>query len=246
MKLNSETIEQLNQLLTVSSLVSIDNIIIEDGIARGVNEDKTVVLISDQNIPSFGEGNKVGLSRLSMLATRLNLVKGKDGDVQVEVKTASNKDVTHLEISGSGAKVQYKCTASNLIKAPKAVNVLPTWKIDIPVEQLNLIQNGANAMGSKKAILNRKGGKEVFIEFVDTNQDAFTLQIADSASFIGEEEMPNPVFIYYYPAKLLVSLLKAASADNQKDITIIIGNVGTLQAVVSGHMLTVIPTMNND
>jgi len=244
MKLDTTSIANLNKLLAVSALASIDNLIIEDGTARGVDEDKSVVLISDQNIPSFGKDVKAGLTRLSMLSQRLNLVKGKD-DIEVEVKLSPTNEISQLEITGSGAKVQYRGANLNTIKAPRAVNTNATWQIDIPLEMLAVIQNGANAMGAKKAILNRKTGNEVFIEFIDDNNDAFSMKIADTATFIGEGDAPNPVFIHYYPSKTLLSILKAAGSECDKVVTVVIGNIGTLQVLVSGHLLTIIPKMND-
>ncbi len=233
MKLSVESIKNLENLLSTCSIASIDAIVIEDNTARGVNEDKSCVIIASHNVPKLPELNKMGLSRLSTLVNRLSLFKSDDQMV-VDAKENDKGEISSLEISSPSAKVQFRCTASALIKAPKKINDTQKFVVDIKKEQIPLILSGAKSMGAKRAVIaSKKDG--TFFEFTDTNQDTFSIRVADSL---------DVVIAHHYPAEVLLPLIRAASSnltDEDSGISLNIGEVGTVNISVNGYSLTVLP-----
>jgi len=53
MKLSVSSIQNLEKLLQTCSIADIDAIIIEEGMLRGINEDKTCIILSNENLPTI-------------------------------------------------------------------------------------------------------------------------------------------------------------------------------------------------
>ena len=235
MKLSVESIANLEKVLATCGIAGIDAIVIEEDSLRGVNEDKTCVIIANQphpGVPKIKEGYKMGLSRLGVLSNRLSLFKA-DPQTTVDAKENERGEIASLEIASPSAKVQFRCTASALIKAPKRVNDNVKHNVTVQKEQIPFILSGAKSMSAKRVVIASKNDG-LFFEFTDTNQDTFSVKVAESA---GE------VFAHHFPADVFLPLIRAAVNNNADDetISIEIGEVGTINIVVNGFTLTVLP-----
>jgi len=229
MKLSPESISNLDKLLSTCAIVDIDAIIIEEGTVRGVNEDKSCVIISSVGVPELPEGLKMGLSRLGTLNARIGLFKN-DPQTVIDMKENERQEITSLEISSPSAKVQFRCTSTALIKAPKKINDTVKFTLEIDRDQVPLILAGAKSMGAKKAVIaSKKDG--TFFEFTDTNQDTFSIRVGESM---------DQVFAHHYLAGVFLPLLRAV-INNEGAILLNIGEIGTLNITVNGYPLTVLP-----
>lgn len=246
MKLTSDSIDSLRKLIAATAIVDVDAVIIEDGKIRGLSEDKYVVMYSEKNVPDFGFA-KVGLSRLKVLANRLSLVQDSTGLV-VESKIGRTDDEAgSLDISWPKAKVGYRCADPSTIRCPKKFVDVAHWSVDIDSKNIPLIINALKAMGSKKVNINTRTGSEVFFELTDTNQDAFTLKIADGAKWIGADDGPkNKVWVNFYSADKLIPLLRKAS-ETLDDVTLVFGEKGSLQIVLEDtYRFILVPYTDKD
>ena len=235
MKLSTDSISSLEKVLSTCAIAGIDAIVIEDGALRGVNEDKTCVIIAQYphpGVPKIKEGFKMGLSRLGILANRLALFKA-DPQMTVDAKENERGDISSLDIVSPSAKIQFRCTAAGLIKAPKRVNDVEKNKVEIQKEQIPFILSGAKSMSAKRVVIASKNDG-VFFEFTDTNQDTFSVKVAEA---IGE------IFAHHFPAEVFLPLVRAAVNNNSDDetISLSIGEVGTVNIQVNGYTLTILP-----
>jgi hypothetical protein len=233
MKLTTQTIDRLKNLLQVCAVANIDKLIIADGKIRGVEETFSIVLLADQDVPDFGTF-KVGLNRLNVLRNRLALVQN---DLTINAAESKNgSDITHLEISGKNTKVQFRCAQADMMKIPKALNDVPNWFVQIPIDTVKLIKQAVSAMELEDLILTAKPNGEIFFEGIDKNKDTFETKFADKAVWIPDNT-PEPntkVFCYTFPVKCLMSILWFASEGGTKDVPISIGAQGIMTVVVNG------------
>jgi hypothetical protein len=237
MKLSTTSIKQLDTLLQTVALVSIDKLIITKDSIRGIDEKKSVVIITDQNVPDFGDLS-VGLNRLGVLSSRLNLVKG-DSECGVEaIEASKNSEVSHLQLTSSNAKVQCRCASVESVKGvPKAINDKYVWTVTVPYATVPVVLQAASAMGAENAIIVAKNDGVSF-EFVDSNQDVFSTKFAEEAAC---DENQASSFVFNYPVKSFLPLLKAATNGNT-DVTLNIGERGILSITVNGYAFMVLPS----
>ena len=232
MKLNQKSIKNLQDLLSLCSIADIESVVIEDNAIRGISEDKSCVIISDKNIPDFGEGAKIGLSRLGVLATRISLFKDDD-QMTVDAKINDRNEVSTLEISNPSAKIQFRCTSPSLIRAPKKVNDEASFSVSINKEDIPFIISGAKSMSSKRVTIAGKANG-IYLEFTDTNQDVCSIKVSE----------PNDKIVaVQLPANSFLSLLKTASGynDEEKQVTIVVGEVGSVNFAVGAHSIIILP-----
>lgn len=234
--MNSNTqdlVDFFENIISVCSAVNIDSIIIEDGMIRGINDEKNCVILSSSNIPNLGT-SKLGLARMSVLAARINVLKSSK-NFNIEAVVNNKDEITHLRLSGGGAKVEFRCAAPSIIKAPKAVNDAPCWRLEISKEQAEMVISAVRVMGAKTIVIAKKGGSAI-IECSDSNNDVFSITLEKNPEWVNEENSsPAVAFAYYYPANILLSLLKQKQACE-----LTIGENGTLTSQINGHFLTVI------
>lgn len=238
MKLSNNDIKNIDELLTVCASLGIDMILIDDGLISGINAEKSCILISKNNVPNFN-GNKVCLSRLGMLNARINLLKnGKN--FSITTKENDKKEISQLEISNSGAKVQFRCMSSNLMKAPKGINDPACWILSISKQELETLLGAVRVMGSKKIIISNKSDG-CYIECLDVNNDVFSIKLECEVIWVNEEqnEPTSKIFVNYYATDVLIPLLKLSI--NSDNIDLVIGELGTLSTMAGNHPCTIIP-----
>lgn len=234
-KLDKKSQTNLESILQLCSSVGIDSILIDEESVRGVNEEKSCVIISKDNIPTLN-GNKIGLSRIGVLLARINLLKS-DSNAYIEATKNEKSEITQLDIIATGAKVQFRCTSTVLIKAPKSVNDSPHWLITVPENQIDLLVNGVRTMGAKKILLTKNGSK-CNIECADVSQDTFSISLNTDVKWVCEDPNTEETnFVYYYPTDVLLPVIKQLSG---KDIELTIGENGTLTTKINSHPITII------
>lgn len=237
MKLSSQDITYLNSILATCAMTGIESIIIEDGTVRGVNEAKTCAIISDTNIPTLAQ--KIGLTRLQTLRQRLELFT----DPTIDAKETERGEISMLDISAGKNKVQYRCTASMLIKAPKQINDNYVNRVFIDDQENKLLLNAIKVMGSKKVQLTIKKDRTVSIHLVDATNDAFSTVLQLPAERLTDDDLDSVVF--YYPADILASILRT-QPDSGSPIELDVGEVGTIKLQAGGHRVTLLPQINED
>ena len=232
MKITSTDIAFIENVIHTAALVGIDNIIIEPDRVRAMDENQTVVILEEDGIPAF-DFSSIGLNRIGVLSSRLNIAKSRDNFGIEAVMDDNNEFVRSLNMTGKGTKIDFRCANPTHIKAPKQIKDEAIARVPINDEVVDLMQKGIAAMGAEyvKLISNT----EVTFEFVDVNNDVFSHVIADQADPVNSSTTTK--FAHKYPAKTLLSLFK----NNPKGYFEVGGTKGMLSIKVNNLTFYVLP-----
>lgn len=238
MKLSTDTIAQLDQLVQTAMIAGLKKLVIEPGKVRGIDEKQSVVIITTTNVPDLS-GKQMGINRIDQLSARINLVKTQ-GDLAVEATEASNGlDVSILDLSVGKTKAQFRCASVEAVKGvPKNITDSLVWEIKVDSKILPTLSQGLSAMGAEQLTVASRDGLTVSFECVDTNKDVFTMDTSEAPRWIGAGN-PATSFCQKYPAKTLLSLLKEASKGG--DVTLKMGEGGILNLEVNKFNFYIIP-----
>ena len=245
MKLTSDSVISIESLVHtamvggISSLI-IDNNVDGDPIIRGIDEKQSTIILTKNNVPDLN-GKKVAISRLSMIASRLTLVKSQ-GPVEVDAVDAKNgTDISHLELSSGKTKAQFRCNSIESTKGvPKSINDQRVWKITGPSKVISLLNQASGAMNTEKVTISSKDLTSVSFECVDTNNDVFSTEIDNKPEWIGDDGDGATTFAHSYPLKSLLPLLKEANKTTDS-FDIFIGAGGSLSLIVNGFDFYILP-----
>lgn len=236
MKITSEVLTFLKKVVRTAELVDIDNIIIETGQVRAIDDKKSVLIFQEDNVPIL-PFDSIGLNRTSVFTSRLQLAETRD-NFSVEAILNDDKDqVVSLIMKGKGVKIDYRCANPVTIKAPK--KMLDTIKYRVPLnsEAVMLLQRANIAMPQLAGldvvtILSDNNG--VSFELADNNNDVFSHVFAVRAeNFIDGDPAQ---FANRYPVKTLLSLFKQ-NPEGVFDI----GEKGILNIVINDLNVFVLP-----
>jgi hypothetical protein len=235
MKLTSDLIEFIENVVKTGQSVNIENAIIdaETGAVRGIDEDRTVVMFHNENVPDFPVGS-IGLNRVGVFLSRLSIVKDREGfDVDAEVVTLNDIEyVKALHMKSADTKVGYRCANPDTIKAPKQINDTIVYRVQLNAEAVNVLQKGYSAMGTETVTVH--GGDGVAFELEDISEDKFRHVFAPDSVHLGDTA--TGAFSHKYPVKTLLALFK-----QNPDGVFEIGEKGILRIDVNGLNIYVLP-----
>lgn len=237
MKLTSQDTSRLTSILSTCAIGGIESVIIEEGRVRGVNDDKTCVIISNFEVPNFPQ--RIGLTRLSSLRQRLDLFANNPATV-IDAKESDRGDISSIDISAGKNKVQFRCTSATLIKAPKSINDTAVARVFVKKDEMKMILNAIKVMGSKKVLLAIKKDRTVSFTLADATNDGFDSTLETPVEYLSEETMNSVV--HYYAADIFAAVMRNDSDTTSFDV----GAVGTINVSVNGHAITLLPQINED
>ena len=225
MKLDTDTLNFIKNVVETGQMVGIDNVIIEANKVRAINDEKSVVLFQEENVPDMNFN--VGLNRVAVFLNRLEVARTQE-NFAVEVKTDDSAEFARsFTMTGKGFKVDYRCANPKTIAAPKKVNDEMLHEIELTPQAVYMLQKGQTAMGADVVSL-ICNGEGITFEFVDGNDDKFSHKFTSEGS--------SETFTYKYPIKILLPLFKH-DAENK----IRIGRKGMLNVVVNNLNIFVLP-----
>ena len=242
MKLDAETINYINKVVKTASLIGIDNIIIEPGRVRAMDEAKTVVILQNENVPDMPFGS-VGLNRISVFQSRYDIARVQDkftmeaieasAQLQQEDGTQAEAPIARaLTMKGKGVKIDFRCANPTTISAPRVINDKAINRVQLTGDAVLLLQKGQAAMGADTVTIISNEG--VSFEFTDVNNDVFKYTFADDVEPLDGNT--DTKFAHRYPAKTLLSLFKHNPTG-----TFDVGKSGTLSLEINGLTVTVLP-----
>lgn len=209
MKIDQASLAYIQNVVRTAELVKIGNIIIEPDRVRAIDEDRTVVLFQDKNVPVMPFG-AVGLNRIDVFSSRYELAKSNSGfsiDIVVEANDPANTFARSITMKADGMKIDYRCANPATIAAPKALNDAVKYKVKMTAEAVLNIQKGQSAMGADE--LTFVGNSDgVSFEMSDINSDKLEYKFADKVETVDGTE-GEAKFIHKYPIKTLFPLFKA-------------------------------------
>ena len=251
--LSKENNQKLNKVIETCLLAGIESVLIENlkdqtPVVRGINDDRTCLILSNEDVPDFGQDVVIGLSRMRDLRSRANVL-ATDADFEMSFDLNAKNEVSVLGFKSAKGKTQFRCASPSIIKAPKAVNDEEHAIIAINKEDVQTINAAAKAMSAKTFTLlckkNGDGKYEAFIEFYDTNQDVFSIKVADDIDFI--DPSAKATFVYYYMSDIFLSLIRqiqGALPETETSFPLIVGKGGTLRLIINNHVIILVPQTN--
>jgi hypothetical protein len=85
MKIDPIDLERVQRVVKCATVAKIDNLAVEPGRIRGMNDDQTVIMFHIDNVPDFSFGS-LGLNRIDTFTARFDLANNISG-VEVSVET---------------------------------------------------------------------------------------------------------------------------------------------------------------
>lgn len=241
--LTDESLAQLTNLLSIAAAVNIENLIIEPTIIRGADEERTVIILSDKNIPDFGN-KSVGINRLSTLATRLNLVSGTEGfGASAEASTrVGSEEIQNITVFNKTTRIEYRTASPSAVKGTPKQNTLqdvPVYAFAITTETIQLLGKGASAMGAKTVVVSARNSNAVELNILDDTNDMFSTTVDTNITNLQNEDKYS--FSYKYPLKPFLTLAKHAASAMDGVAVISIGQKGLINIESSGVLFYIIP-----
>jgi hypothetical protein len=243
MKMTSNDIMALNNLLNVCSLVNIDMVLIKnekEPFVSGVNPSRTSVIFGNGTVvPAIESDKKLGLTKLKTLKQRLDIFKS-DENISIETKEKENGDIFALSIKGSSASVEFRTQSPNSVKCPVAVEDTDLKKIFISKTEAQLILNGEKAMGSDKLTISINKNDEVSIQMVDTNNEVFEVSLSTKAETLDDSTKSLTTYMH---TDVFSPVLKAMSSEFD-NIAVIIAEA-SIRVEYSGFTIVFFPPVDN-
>lgn len=237
MKLTHTDIEELKSVLTACKIIGVDGVVIHQGMARGAKVSLDAAILSPHKL-TMSEDIRMGVGRVDELLKRLSIFSGP---IDVEGKTNDAGDVAMLTLSSGKTKVQFRCTNANLMKYPKSNEDQPVAVITFSKAEVQQAAKAAKTLGSEKMVIQISRAGTVTLECVDSSNDRFSIELAKEVEFIEEAEG----IVQTYLAGLLVDVLDAGVKDAD-EISVVLGEAGSLTATAKGHTLLVMSQINGE
>lgn len=231
MKLTDDVVNKFIDIVATANSIGIDRMIIDSESIRGQSESTAVILL-DKNTINFGIFSSIGISRVKLLNSRLNLVKnGKNiPTIEFEIKEKDNGDREALLLSIKEKKttVEFRCCDPAHIRAARNLKSSIIYTFDIDEESINVMSRGMSVMGNNNISFRLDNGKVQF-NLSDVEGDSLNHIISDSIT-INEDETPSFYFKYN---KSILQLLKLAMNENTSTATVNITKRGVLNLMIN-------------
>jgi hypothetical protein len=245
MKVDALSIAYIQNVVATAQLVKIDDIIIEPDLVRGIDEDRSVVIIQTTDVPAM-PFTSIGLNRIGVFMNRFKIAKDM-ADFEIEAimpnldSKQKNSNVSStfaraLVLKGKGIKIDYRCANPDTIQAPKSLNDKPKHKVPMTAEAVLLMSKAQSAMGSDEITLTSQEDGVSF-EMADMNSDVFSYKFGEEVTVVDKDaDRKDTNFTHKYPIKILLPLLKVSS-----DEPFLITSRGILKIVVNGLDFYILP-----
>jgi len=238
MNLSTKDITDIIRILDTCMIGNINAFIIENGQVRSINEDRTCILISTKNVPTFPK--MLALTRISELKKRLGLFD--IAQLKIDAKEHSTRDeIQLLDIVAGKSKTQFRCTSPALLgKVPKGINDPPGWQLTISSAELELLLNASRTFNASIIQLVIRSTGEVGFSFRDEANDQFTLALEAPSVTIGDD---NETKVINYNASIFIPILKSIVKSDVTQLTI--GSNGTIKANINTHDIVIMPNVDS-
>jgi hypothetical protein len=232
MNLDLKTIKYIQDVVRACRLVGVDGVIIEPGIVRGMDDNRSVVVFMNEDVPDMPFGS-IGLSRLAVFQSRLDIIKVQDKfTIDATIKDGTEY-VQTLTMKAKGTKIDYRCMNPSNLSAPKKLNDVMMHRVKLGGDTVGMMQKAMSAMSADVVtfISNSEG---VSFELVDVNKDVFKHTFTDDVEPLDDGNGTN--FAYRYPIKTIISLFKEEPNGSFE-----VGARGLLKFTIDGVDIYVLP-----
>lgn len=237
MNLTNNDIEQLRSAFQICRVAGIDAVVVTDNQVRGITPNSKMAIISQASF-SFDSSAKIGIGRISEFEKRLNIFAGA---VEGEGKLNDSNEVSVLTFGAGRSKVQFRCTSERLIKYPKANEDEAVATVTAKKIEVQQIARAVKTLGAEQLTLAVGRDGTVKFECSSPTNEAFGTELETSASF---ENDPQGI-VHIYEGDRFATVLDAAARDAE-EVTIVIGEFGSLTLMIKGHMIVVLSEANQE
>lgn len=208
MNIDQRSLAYIEKVISTASLLGIENIIIEPGRVRAVDEDSTAILLQQANVPPMPFGS-IGINRINIFNARYNVVR-EAAKFELTANVEGPEGATYarsLLMKARGVKIDYRCANPATIRAPKGFNDVVKYRAQMHPDAVAHLQKAATAMESDELLL-VGNDTSVSFEVADVNGDKMTLVFGDTVdNMVSDDESPV-YFAHKYPIKTLQRLFK--------------------------------------
>ena len=235
MKLDQELADYIFKVVKTADMVNVSNVIIEPNMVRSMNDDRTVGLFTNKDVPEMPFGS-IGITRIHDLMTRFSIAQSQE-NFNIEVSMNDEEYATQFVLKGKNLKIDYSCGDPRKLTAPKTLHDVECFKVQLTEDAVNYFQKGIGAMSTDEVSIVSNNG--VSFEFADITNDIYTYQFADTVEPVpnADGEVSSSLkFAHRYPAKTLLVLFK-----NNPEAAFSIGQKGMLRFPINGMTVFVLP-----
>lgn len=205
MKIDQPTLIYLHKTVQTLLACKINNLIIEPGHVRAMEENRAVLVFQDTDVPDM-PFKSIGISEANAFMSRFEIAKSVS-DVEINaIMDPTDTFVRSLEMRGKGIKIDFRCANPATIRAPKSMKDPIKYKIRMTGDAVNLMAKGAAALSTDEVTLTGTN-TSVSLSFEDANRDALTYQFGTETELL-DGSTDDIAFERSYPNKILLPLLK--------------------------------------
>lgn len=237
MQISERMVTQLTTALGVCRTLGIEGVMVSEGQIRGVKSSLDAAIISKLDLGLPNEV-KIGVGRVDELVKRLNVFDKAVLDLKVNDKN----DCSIITIASGKTKMQYRCTASTMIRFPKSNDDVGIAEITLTAAEVKHLVKAVNTMGSEHVIFQLTRQGEVRVEAVDpATNDNLTITLETPGEVLGDDNS----FVFNYLSGLTMKVLSAAQTGDEP-VKLVIGQVGSLTTTIHDHTVMVMAQLGDD
>lgn len=231
MKLTQEELKFITTSAQTAVKYGVESIIIDSTGVRGWNDERTVYVRQEDNVPplSFEE---ICITRIPLFLSRYEIAKVIDG-FAANITLHDDGWVQSVGFTGKGARIDYRGSNPIKNKIPPTLKDERATSCKLSGESVSLMKKGESAMGAKLVTL--ISNDEVTFEFTDVNNDVFSYAFPDKATALTDDNITK--FAHKYPVKVILSLFN----HDPTGYFLVGGRIGTLSVEIDDMTVYIIP-----
>lgn len=225
MKISTEEIKFIQNVIQTANLVGVESVIIEPGKVRGLAASHKVVMQQDTLVHPLQFGS-IGLNRLDTLLPRLELSQSRPG-FELNVVTAGDDNengfdrydpstsasqpmwARSLKMVASGLSIEFRCASPQTIQAPKKRAGSLRYSSFINADAISILQKSKQAMKSDDVYI--KGDSNgISLVVTDVSNDSLEYTLSSEIVLLDEDDTETPDFKYKYQADKLLTVIKSS------------------------------------
>lgn len=245
MKLNRSDIITFKHLLIFCKQIGIDAVAFANGQVMGIDDKRVIAIITKSPISDLLGDARLGIGRIGELLNRLELF---DGIEDLEMTTGVKGDVTTINFVKGRSKSHFRCTSPSMMAYPKQNEDEPVVVIELPIDEVQQMRKALKGFGSKTTSTFHTNNKGVVrFECTDTNNDQFTTEFVDRASFVGDETSTISTYTSDALSIVLDVYLKSwPKPEEAEPLSMIIGENGSITAILQGYSVILLPNIQEE
>lgn len=233
MKLSDNTLNYIEKTIDVAKKVSIESLAITAENIRGLDEDNSIFLFQETDIPKM-EFDAIGISKSDEFLLRLGIVKNDPFSVNADIDD-ENGFVRNLTFKNDDASsytsASYRCANPDHVQSPKSIrNKNTITEIILPDKTVDKLSLAVGSMKSNDDVVFYGDEDGLHLNMTDGNNDVF------KHTFKREDN--KDIFNHKYSVKMLLTALKLDS-----NCTFTLMENGMLTFKLEGISLYILPKL---